>query len=128
MIFYNHLFNKLEIFVNHAIIKIILMLICSNVFMSFAWYSHLKNQAHTPLITAIITSWLIAFLEYCIAVPANRIGHTAGLQTAQLKIIQEAVTLLVFIPFYTLYMQESFSWNYVWAVCCIMGAVYFIFK
>ena len=96
--------------------------------MSFAWYSHLKNQAHTTLITAIITSWLIAFLEYCIAVPANRIGHAAGLQTAQLKIIQEAVTLLVFIPLYTLYMQESFSWNYVWAVCCIMGAVYFIFK
>ena len=105
-----------------------LLLIASNVLMTFAWYGHLKAP-HWPLWLAILVSWGIALLEYCLAVPANRIGFTAGVFTAQqLKIMQEAITLSVFVPFAMIYMNQPFKLDYVWAALCLVGAVYFIFR
>jgi uncharacterized protein (DUF486 family) len=95
--------------------------------MTFAWYGHLKNLGSKPLLIAVFASWGIAFFEYLIQVPANRIGHTS-LTLAQLKIIQEVTTLSVFVPFALLYMKEELNWNYLWAAICMLGAVYFIFK
>ena len=103
------------------------MLVCSNVFMTFAWYGHLKNLSGKPWIIAAFVSWAIAFFEYVIQVPANRIGHSVY-SVGQLKIMQEAITLMVFVPFSLLYMKEGFKLDYVWAGLCIMGAVYFIFR
>ncbi|MBL8511968.1 MAG: DMT family protein [Betaproteobacteria bacterium] len=104
-----------------------LMLIASNVFMTFAWYAHLKNLADKPWYIAAFISWGIALFEYLLQVPANRIGYTA-LNLAQLKILQEVITLSVFVPFALLYMNERLSWNYLWAGLCLVGAVYFTFK
>ncbi len=97
--------------------------------MTFAWYGHLKTLGNKPLITAILISWRIAFFEYCFQVPANRIGfEKAGFTLMQLKIIQEVITLAVFVPFAVLFMEQKLSLNYLWASFCILGAVYFIFK
>jgi uncharacterized protein (DUF486 family) len=105
--------------------KTVLLLICSNIFMTAAWYGHLKYRK-APLIAAIVVSWLIAFFEYCFQVPANRIGY--GQFTAfQLKIIQEAITLCVFAVFAFFYLGESLKWNYAVSFLCIMGAVTFAF-
>ena len=103
------------------------LLICSNVFMTFAWYAHLKNHAASPWWMAALASWGIALFEYLLQVPANRIGYGV-LNLSQLKIIQEVISLSVFIPFAVLYMDQPFKWDYVWAGLCILGAVYFMFR
>ncbi len=110
------------------ILKTALLLVISNCFMTFAWYGHLKNLNSKPLIIAILLSWGIAFFEYAVQVPANRLGHNGNLTLGQLKIMQEVITLSVFVPFSILYMRESFKLNYVWAGLCMVGAVYFIFR
>ncbi|MFA5960306.1 MAG: DMT family protein [Tatlockia sp.] len=107
----------------------ILLLVCSNAFMTFAWYAHLKNLNNKPLWIAILVSWFIAFFEYIFQVPANRMGFNSGIiSLAQLKILQEVLTLLIFAPFAVLYMHQTLSWNYVWAGLCMVGAVYFMFR
>ena len=104
----------------------VLLLFISNTFMTFAWYGHLKHRS-APIVEAILVSWLIAFGEYCFQVPANRIGY--GHFTAyQLKIIQECVTLIVFVVFAYLYLGETVRWNYVLSFGCILGAVFFAFR
>jgi uncharacterized protein len=110
-----------------TIIKTVLLLAASNVFMTFAWYAHLKHLREKPWIIAALVSWLIAFFEYMIQVPANRIGYTR-LTVPQLKILQEVITLSVFVPFSVLYMHNAVKLNYLWAGFCLLGAVYFIFK
>lgn len=112
----------------HVIIKTAGLLVISNVFMTFAWYGHLKNMNNKPLILAILLSWGIAFFEYAVQVPANRIGHEGNLTLGQLKIMQEVITLCVFLPFSIIYMKEGFKLNYIWAGLCMVGAVYFIFR
>jgi len=107
--------------------KTLLLLTCSNVFMTFAWYAHLKDLRAKPLWIAIFVSWGIALFEYMLQVPANRIGF-GSLTLPQLKIIQEVISLSVFVPFAILYMKTPLSWNYLWAGLCILGAVYFIFR
>ncbi len=104
------------------------LLVLSNVFMTFAWYGHLKNLSSKPWYVAALVSWGIALLEYLFQVPANRAGYTGGLTLAQLKIMQEAITLSVFVPFAMIYMQQPFKLDYVWAGLCLVGAVYFIFR
>ena len=104
-----------------------LLLIGSNVFMTFAWYAHLKNLNAKPWYVAALLSWGIALFEYLLQVPANRIGYTE-MNLGQLKILQEVITLTVFVPFALFYMNEPFKWDYVWAALCILGAVYFIFR
>lgn len=112
-----------------AYVNTIILLICSNTFMTFAWYAHLKNLNTKALWIAILASWGIAFFEYVFQVPANRIGfNEANMSLAQLKILQEVITLSVFIPFAILYMRQELSWNFLWAGICMIGAVYFIFK
>lgn len=106
--------------------KTIALLLVSNIFMTFAWYGHLKYKS-SPLWIAIGASWMIAFLEYCFQVPANRIGH-GQFTVVQLKTIQEIITLCVFVVFSVLYMKESFKWNYLAGFSCIIAAVFFIFK
>lgn len=107
----------------------ILLLICSNVFMTFAWYAHLKNLNHKALWIAILASWGIAFFEYLFQIPANRIGYFSGeISLPQLKIMQEVITLGVFIPFAVFYMNQTLTWNFFWAGICMVGAVYFIFR
>jgi uncharacterized protein len=96
-------------------------------FMTFAWYGHLKNLANRPWIVAALVSWGIAFFEYMIQVPANRIGHHV-MNLGQLKILQEVVTLIIFLPFAVFYMKENLKLDYLWAGLCILGAVYFIFR
>ena len=107
--------------------KTIALLVLSNVFMTYAWYGHLKTLAGKPLWFAIAISWGVALFEYCFQVPANRIGYGI-FSLAQLKIIQEVITLAVFVPFILLYMKQSLKWDYLWAALCILGAVYFIFR
>ena len=110
-------------------VQTILLLVGSNVFMTFAWYGHLRNLATAPWYFAALASWGIALFEYLLQVPANRIGYQqAGFTVGQLKIIQEVVTLSVFVPFATMYLDEPFKLDYVWAALCLVGAVYFIFR
>ncbi|MCA9236548.1 MAG: DMT family protein [Planctomycetales bacterium] len=104
-----------------------LMLIASNVFMTFAWYAHLRDLRGKPWFLAALLSWLIAFFEYAIQVPANRVGYSA-LSLAQLKILQEAITLSVFVPFALLYMKQPLRLDFLWAALCLCGAVYFMFR
>lgn len=104
-----------------------LLLMGSNVFMTFAWYAHLRNLRDRPWYVAAVLSWGIAFFEYLLQVPANRIGYTR-LTLGQLKILQEVITLSVFVPFATLYMHKSLKLDYLWAALCILGAVYFVFR
>ena len=108
-------------------LQTILLLICSNVFMTFAWYGHLKNLSDKPWYLAALLSWSIAFFEYMLMVPANRIGHTV-MSVGQLKIMQEVITLSVFVPFALLYLKEPFKMDYVYAGLCMLGAVYFMFR
>jgi uncharacterized protein len=110
-----------------VIVRTTLLLIVSNCFMTFAWYAHLKNLHNKPLYIAILASWGIALFEYIFQVPANRIGSTQ-LELGQLKILQEVITLSVFVPFAALYMREPVKLNYLWAALCMAGAVYFIFR
>ena len=105
----------------------VLLLICSNVFMTFAWYAHLKNLADRPWWIAALVSWGIALFEYLLQVPANRIGYTV-MTLPQLKILQEVITLSVFVPFVLLYMRQPLKLDYLWAALCILGAVYFVFR
>ncbi|MBL0010046.1 MAG: DMT family protein [Nitrosomonas sp.] len=105
----------------------ILLLTMSNVFMTFAWYAHLKELNHKPWIIAALISWGIAFFEYLLQVPANRIGFTV-LSVAQLKILQEVITLAVFVPFALLYLKEPLKLDYLWAALCMVGAIYFMFR
>jgi uncharacterized protein (DUF486 family) len=105
----------------------VMLLCCSNVFMTFAWYGHLKNLADRPWYTAAVISWGIAFFEYCLQVPANRLGSQV-MSVAQLKIIQEAVALTVFVPFSVFYLKEKLTLDYLWAMLCILGALFFIFR
>ena len=107
--------------------RTILLLVGSNVFMTFAWYGHLKHQSSKPLWIAILVSWGIAFFEYCLQVPANRIGF-GSMSLAQLKILQEVITLAVFLPFAVLYMKQPIKLDFLWAGLCLLGAVYFIFR
>jgi uncharacterized protein (DUF486 family) len=106
----------------------VVLLVASNVFMTFAWYGHLKYVQSAAWYTAAIASWAIALFEYLLQVPANRIGFAGGISLAQLKIVQEVITLSVFVPFAMLYMNQSFKLDYLWAALCMMGAVYFIFR
>lgn len=110
-----------------VIIKTVVLLTFSNVFMTFAWYGHLKELGNKPWYLAAILSWLVAFFEYIIQVPANRIGYTT-LTLPQLKIIQEVITLAVFVPFSIYYMNQPIKLDYLWAGLCMLGAVYFIFR
>ena len=105
----------------------ILLLTASNVFMTFAWYAHLKNLSGKAWYVAALVSWGIALFEYLLQVPANRIGHTA-LTLPQLKILQEVISLTVFVPFVLYYMRQPIKHDYLWASLCIVGAVYFIFR
>ena len=104
------------------------LLILSNVFMTFAWYGHLKDLAHKPWLIAALVSWGIALFEYLLQVPANRIGFASGINLAQLKIMQEVITLAVFVPFAMIYMNQPFKTDFIWAGLCLVGAVYFIFR
>src|SRR5512139_3566328 len=105
----------------------VLMLVLSNVFMTFAWYAHLKNLIGSPWYVAAMVSWGIAFFEYLLQVPANRIGYTV-MSLPQLKILQEVITLAVFVPFIVFYMRQPLKLDYLWAALCMLGAVYFIFR
>lgn len=109
------------------VLHTLLLLTMSNVFMTFAWYAHLKELNHKPWIIAALISWTIAFFEYMFQVPANRIGYTV-FSVAQLKIIQEVITLTVFVPFAWFYLKEPVKLDYLWAGLCMMGAVYFMFR
>jgi uncharacterized protein len=108
-------------------LQTILLLLASNVFMTMAWYGHLKSMSSKPWWIAALVSWVIALAEYLLQVPANRIGY-GYFTLAQLKIIQEVITLLVFVPFAMYYMQQPFKLDYLWAALCLLGAVYFIFR
>jgi uncharacterized protein (DUF486 family) len=109
------------------VLKTVLLLTISNVFMTFAWYAHLKNLNHQPWIIAALISWGIALVEYLFQVPANRLGYTA-LSLSQLKILQEIISLSVFVPFAVFYMQQPLKWDFLWAGLCLLGAVYFMFR
>ncbi len=111
----------------NPVLTSMLLLMCSNVFMTFAWYGHLKDMSSKPWIVAAIVSWGIALYVYMLQVPANRIGHTA-LSVGQLKIMQEVIALAVFVPFSVLYLKEGIKWDYLWAALCMLGAVFFIFR
>lgn len=111
----------------NAIFKTIILLTISNVFMTFAWYAHLKNLSHKPWIIAALISWGIALIEYLLMVPANRIGFSV-LSLGQLKMLQEVITLSVFVPFAVFYMQQPLKLDFLWAGLCLMGAVYFMFR
>ncbi len=112
---------------NTTILQTVGLLTLSNVFMTFAWYGHLKTLSNRAWWVAALISWTIALFEYLLQVPANRIGYTS-LSLAQLKILQEAITLTVFVPFAVLYMQQPLKLDYLWAALCLVGAVYFIFR
>lgn len=107
--------------------KTVLMLTLSNFFMTYAWYGHLKTFKDSRWWIAALASWLVALLEYLIQVPANRLGHQS-LSVGQLKIIQEVISLSVFVPFAVLYLRENLSWNYFYACMCMMAAVWFVFR
>ena len=111
-----------------ASLQTVLLLIASNVFMTFAWYGHLKYLDHRPWVIAALVSWGIALFEYLLQVPGNRIGFASGMTLAQLKITQEVITLLVFAPFALVVMKEPLKLDFLWAGLCLLGAVYFIFR
>ena len=111
----------------NVVAKTVLLLTCSNVFMTFAWYAHLQDLRTRPLMVAVLVSWGIALFEYLLMVPANRIG-VQQFSVGQLKIMQEVITLTVFVPFAVLYMKQPMKLDFLWAALCLMGAVYFIFR
>ena len=108
-------------------LQTVMLLVAGNVFMTFAWYGHLKNMATSPWYMAAVVSWGIALFEYLLQVPANRIGYTQ-FNVGQLKIMQEVITLSVFVPFAVFYLDQPLKWDYLWAGLCMLGAVYFIFR
>ena len=110
-----------------VLLRTTLLLIASNVFMTFAWYAHLRNLSGRPWYIAAMASWGIALFEYLLQVPANRIGYTQ-LSLSQLKILQEVITLSVFVPFAVVYMRQQLRWDFLWAGLCLVGAVYFMFR
>jgi uncharacterized protein len=110
-----------------VIARTVALLLISNLFMTFAWYAHLRNMAQRPWLIAALASWGIALFEYLFQVPANRLGHTE-LSLGQLKILQEVITLTVFVPFAWIYMKEPVRLNYLWSALCMCGAVYFMFR
>lgn len=110
-----------------VLMRCALLLVASNIFMTFAWYAHLRDLAHKPWFVAALISWGIALFEYLIQVPANRIGYTE-LSLGQLKILQEVITLGVFVPFAIFYMKQPLRWDFLWAGLCLCGAVYFVFR
>lgn len=112
---------------NWPLIKTVALLTASNVFMTFAWYAHLRDMKTKPWFITALVSWCIALFEYLLQVPANRIGHST-LSLPQLKIIQEVITLTVFVPFLLFYMKQPLKWDYLWAALCVCGAVYFVFR
>ena len=134
---WHHLFRETEYFCSpqrkrvnpqmRPYITTIVLLTCSNVFMTFAWYAHLKNLSAKPLMIAVLASWGIAFFEYLLQVPANRTGITV-MQLGQLKVLQEVIALSVFVPFSILYMKQRLTLDYLWASLCIAGAAYFMFR
>jgi uncharacterized protein len=105
-----------------------LLLIASNLFMTFAWYGHLRGMSGRTWLFAALVSWGIALFEYLLQVPANRIGHAGGYSVGQLKILQEVITLAVFVPFSVYYLREQVKLDYLWAALCMLGAVYFVFR
>jgi uncharacterized protein (DUF486 family) len=107
--------------------KTIILLLCSNMFMTYAWYGHLKDLRERPIWIAILASWGVAFFEYCLQVPANRAGF-GSMSLAQLKVLQEVITMLVFVAFAHFYMKKSVNLDFLWASLCMLGAVYFIFR
>ena len=109
-------------------IQTMLLLTASNVFMTFAWYGHLKNMNNKPWFIAALVSWGIALFEYLLQVPGNRIGYDGGLSLAQLKIMQEVITLSVFVPFAMIFMNQPFKTDFIWAGLCLVAAVYFVFR
>lgn len=114
---------------NQPTVLTVLLLTASNVFMTFAWYGHLKGLAASPWYIAALVSWGIALAEYLLQVPANRIGYTqAGFSVGQLKIMQEVITLSVFVPFSIWFLNEPLKLDYLWAALCLVGAVYFVFR
>jgi uncharacterized protein (DUF486 family) len=110
-----------------VVVRTAALLVCSNVFMTFAWYAHLRDLRSKPLLVAVAVSWGIAFFEYLLQVPANRIGYNM-LQLSQLKVMQEVITLVVFVPFAVLYMKQPVKLDFLWAGLCLLGAVYFVFR
>ena len=114
-------------FLVSAHVRAILLLLCSNIFMTFAWYAHLRNMNDRKWYVAALASWGIALFEYLLQVPANRIGYTV-MTLPQLKIIQEVITLAVFVPFAVIYMKQPIKLDYLWAGLCILAAVYFVFR
>ena len=110
-----------------VVLQTVCLLLLSNLFMTLAWYGHLRDLGHRPWFVAALLSWGIALFEYLLQVPANRIGYTA-LSLPQLKILQEAITLAVFVPFAVLYMRQPVKLDYLWSALCMMGAVYFAFR
>jgi uncharacterized protein (DUF486 family) len=104
------------------------LLTVSNLFMMFAWYSHLRTMKDSPWWIAALASWVIALAEYLVMVPANRIGHAGGLSGAQLKVIQECITLILFVPFMIFFLGEKWKIDYLWAFFCLVGAAFFIFR
>lgn len=110
-----------------VVLTTMVLLTCSNVFMTFAWYAHLKDLGSKPWVIAAFVSWGIALFEYLLQVPANRIGYTA-MTLPQLKIMQEVIALSVFVPFAVLYMKQPMKLDFLWAALCLMGAVYFMFR
>ena len=119
--------NQIWQYLTAPIVKVVVLLIMSNVFMTFAWYGHLKNLANKPWYIAALVSWGIALFEYLLQVPANRLGHAGGVTLAQLKIMQEVITLSVFVPFALFYMNEPLRWNHLAAGVCLVLAVVFVF-
>ena len=117
--------NPMTALASSVVLRTTILLICSNVFMTFAWYAHLRNLSGKPWYVAALVSWGIALFEYLLQVPANRIGYTQ-MSLPQLKILQEVITLGVFVPFAVLYMRQPLKWDYLWAALCVVGAVYFM--
>ncbi|GAB3024051.1 DMT family protein [Bowmanella dokdonensis] len=111
----------------NPVLTCVLLLICSNVFMTFAWYAHLKELNNKPWVIAALISWGIALFEYLLQVPANRAGYQV-LSVGQLKIIQEVITLSLFVPFAVFYLREPLKLDYLWAGLCLLGAVFFMFR
>jgi uncharacterized protein (DUF486 family) len=111
-----------------APVRTIVLLSASNVFMTFAWYGHLRTLETRPWIIAALVSWGIALFEYLLQVPGNRIGYASGMTLAQLKIVQEVITLVVFVPFAFVFMRQPLKLDFLWAALCVVGAVYFVFR
>ena len=121
------MFHMLGQWFASPVVRVAGLLILSNIFMTFAWYGHLRNLANRPWYVAALVSWGIALFEYLLQVPANRLGHAGGVTLAQLKIMQEVITLSVFVPFMIFYMGESLRWNHLAAGACLVLAVIFVF-